>query len=282
MRIELATDPGALERPNEDYTSVALPASGTGGSLVLLDGVTPPPDDTGCLHSVHWFTAHLGGKLGELSVSRRDLTLRDILGTAILHTADTHRDTCDLSHPRTPQATVVLVRWDDERVEYLVLSDSVLLLAGAEGEVEAVLDDRLDRLPERVGALRDATRALPVGSQERKETGRTYVAAVEALRNTEGGFHTAAADPSVADRAVTGVRPRAEVWAVAALTDGAGRFVETFDEGDWRDCFSVIAKEGPQSLIDRVRALEDAHLASGAAPVAWKAHDDAAVVYAEW
>lgn len=42
MRIETATEPGNPGRPNEDFVAVAMPASGGGGSLVLLDGVTLP------------------------------------------------------------------------------------------------------------------------------------------------------------------------------------------------------------------------------------------------
>ncbi|ARX86398.1 hypothetical protein SMD44_05869 [Streptomyces alboflavus] len=280
MRIELTTEPGDPDRPDEDYASVALPASGQGGSLVLLDGVTPPSGDAGCSHTVPWFTARLGGALGELSVSRRDLTLSEILAAAIARTADTHRDTCDLSHPRTPQATVVLARWDAERVEHLALSDSALLVADADGEVEAVLDPRLDQLPDAVRRQRDAVRALPRGSAERQAEGRRYAAAVEALRNAEGGFFTAAADPAVAALAVTGERPRSAVTALAALTDGAGRWVETFREGDWADCFALLRKSGPQALVDRVRELERAD-PEGALFPRGKRHDDAAVVYAE-
>lgn len=280
MRIELTTEPGDPDRPNEDYVSVALPASGQGGSLVLLDGVTPPSGDAGCSHTVPWFTARLGGALGELSVSRRDLTLSEILAAAVARTADTHRDTCDLSHPRTPQATVVLARWDAERVEHLVLSDSALLVADADGEVEAVLDPRLDQLPDAVRRQRDAVRALPRGSAERQAEGRRYAAAVEALRNAEGGFFTAAADPAVAALAVTGERPRSAVTALAALTDGAGRWVETFREGDWADCFALLRKSGPQTLVDRVRELERAD-PEGAVFPRGKRHDDAAVVCVE-
>ncbi|MEV0443960.1 hypothetical protein AB0I84_25705 [Streptomyces spectabilis] len=280
MRIELATEPGDPDRPNEDYASVALPASGQGGSLVLLDGVTPPAGDVGCLHSVPWFTARLGGALGELSVSRPDLTLPEILAAAISRTADTHRDTCDLSHPRTPQATVVLARWDAERVSYLVLSDSALLVAGPGGAVDAVLDPRLDELPATVCELRDAVRALPRGSAERRALGREYAAAVEALRNADGGFFTAAADPAVAARAVTGTLPRSAVTALAALTDGAGRWVETFREGGWADCFALLRKDGPRGLVERVRELESAD-PDGTGFPRGKRHDDAAVVYAE-
>ncbi|MGW0732896.1 hypothetical protein [Streptomyces sp. NPDC002851] len=288
MRVELATEPGDPERPNEDYASVALPASGKGGSLVLLDGVTPPDADYGCRHSVPWFTARLGGALGELSVSHRHLTLREVLAEAIGRTADAHGRTCDLSHARTPQATVVLARWDESRVEYLVLSDSVLLFEAPNGTVTPVLDDRLDHLPPAVTTLRATARALPPGSPERAAAAREYVAAVEALRNaadTDGAFFTAAADPGVAERAVAGSLDRAAVRTVAALTDGAGRWVEMFREGSWRDCLAVVRDEGPQGLIDRVRKLETARAGSGPGPGSafrGKAHDDAAVVYVEF
>ncbi|MFH8365608.1 hypothetical protein [Streptomyces sp. NPDC018031] len=255
MRIELATAPGDLQRPNEDYVSVALPASGRGGVLALLDGVTPPRGDDGCAHGVPWFTARLGGALLELSGSRRDMTLADCLAAAIEQTADKHRATCDLSHVLTPQATVVLARWDDERVEYLVLSDSVLLLEGDDKEVTCVRDDRIDR-------LRAAGRLLAP------------------LRNAEDGFFTAAADPLVAGRAVTGELPRTRIRALAALTDGAARWVEVFGEGDWTHCFGVLRKEGPQGLIDRVRAAELADPAGRRFPRG-KAHDDAAAVFVE-
>ncbi|MEU3602998.1 hypothetical protein ABZ714_30465 [Streptomyces sp. NPDC006798] len=286
MRMELATSPGSAERPNEDWASVALPASGQGGSLVVLDGVTPPAGDDGCLHGVPWFTARLGGALIELGTSRRDLALTEILSAAIRRTADAHRGTCDLSHVRTPQATVVLARWGGpgpggtevaggsgaadgvagsgvtegaDEVEYLVLSDSTLLLETPAGEVTAVLDDRLDRLP--------------------REALRTHASA-DALRNAEGGFFTAAADPAVAARAVTGRVPRAGVRSLTALTDGASRWTDLFKEGDWTDCVTLLRSSGPQTLIDRVRAVETA-TAGQAEPVRWKLHDDATAVFVE-
>jgi hypothetical protein len=259
MRIELATAPGAALRPNEDWTSVVLPAAGEGGSLVLLDGVTPPAGDDGCVHGVPWFTARLGGALAELTGSRRDLTPAQILSESILRTADAHRGTCDLSHVRTPQATVVLVRWDADVVEHLVLSDSTLLLESPDGEVRAVLDDRLDRVP------REALRR---------------VASADALRNAEGGFFTAASDPSVAAKAVTGRTPAAEVRSLLALTDGAARWVDVFRGGTWADCLALVRKSGPQELIDRVRAAESAD-PDGLEFRRGKSNDDATATYVE-
>ncbi|MEU2777930.1 hypothetical protein ABZ646_34845 [Streptomyces sp. NPDC007162] len=261
MRTEVMSEPGAADRPNEDFAGVCLPASGQGGCVIVLDGVTPPRDGTGCLHSVPWFTARLGGALTELTVSRRDLTLREILGEAIRRTAAGHGATCDLSHPRTPQATVVVTRWSEDAVEYLVLSDSALLLRSPSGTLTPVLDDRLDRIPRAClasAAIADAT-----------------------VRNKEGGFFTAAADPAVAARAVTGTVPRAEVAALVALTDGATRWTEKFREGDWTALFDLVRKEGARALVDRVRELEAADRDERVFLGRSKTHDDATVVYVE-
>uniref|UniRef100_UPI0008374B77 protein phosphatase 2C domain-containing protein n=1 Tax=Streptomyces lushanensis TaxID=1434255 RepID=UPI0008374B77 len=218
-----------------------------------------PAGDDGCVHGVSWFTSRLGGALAELSGSRRDMTLAEVLGVSITRTADAHRETCDLSHVRTPQATVVLARWGADEVEHLVLSDSTLLLESPDGDVRAVLDDRLDRLPRE--ALRSA-------------------ASADALRNAEGGFFTAAADPAVAARAVTGRTPTAEVRSLLALTDGAARWVEVFGEGGWADCLALVRKSGPQELIDRVRAAESAD-PDGVTFRRGKTSDDATVTYVE-
>ncbi|GGZ76254.1 protein phosphatase 2C domain-containing protein [Streptomyces echinoruber] len=261
MRTEVVSEPGDPSYPNEDFASIALPASGLGGSLVVLDGVTPPRGATGCLHSVPWFTARLGGALTELTVSLRDVPLAEALARAVARTAEAHADTCDLSHPRTPQATVVLARWNAERVEYLVLSDSALLVESSDGAVTPVLDDRLARIPRALLTTDDVVDAT--------------------LRNKEGGFFTAAADPAVAARAVTGTLPRARVRTLAALTDGAARWVERFGEGDWAGCLSLLRKEGAAALVERVRALERADAEERRYLRRSKTHDDATVVYVE-
>ncbi|GAA2071572.1 protein phosphatase 2C domain-containing protein [Streptomyces albiaxialis] len=284
MRIDMTTEPGDPQRPNEDYVSVALPASGWGGALVLLDGVTPPREDVGCAHGVPWFTARLGSAMLELSGSRRDMTLAECLAAAIARTAEAHVSTCDLSHIRTPQATVVAARWDEDRVEHLVLSDSALLVEGDDGEVTPVLDRRLTELPPPVRALRDRVHALrAAGETEELAAARAaYVRAVEGLRNAPDGtgFYTAAADPAVAGRAVTGTLPRARVRALLALTDGAARWTETFRLGDWAGLLSLVRKEGAGALVARVRTAESAD-PDCVAFRRGKRHDDAALALAE-
>lgn len=282
MRTETTSESGTSQRPNEDYVSVALPASGQGGVMVVLDGVTPPQSGDGCTHGVPWYTARLGGSMLELSGSRRDLTLSQCLTSALSRTAEAHASTCDLSHPRTPQATVVTARWGEDTVEYLVLSDSVLLLEHTDGSVTAAIDPRLSQLPEPVRALGAYVRTLPRDAPERNEARAQYARAVEALRNTPdgNGFFTAAADPAVAARAVTGSVPRRETAALLGLTDGATRWADVFRLGDWPELFRVARTAGTASLISQVRAAEHAD-PEGTAHPRGKTSDDASAVLIE-
>ena len=117
-------------------------------------------------------------------------------------------------------------------------------------------------------------RLLPQASAQRMAVQRDFRRAAEDLRNVEGGFFTAAADSSVAHRAVIGSVLRAEVNAFASLTDGATRFTEVFRLGDWTDLLAVISEEGTQALINRVRKAE--LLGDGRTA---KIHDDATAVY---
>ncbi|GAV42183.1 protein phosphatase 2C domain-containing protein [Streptomyces acidiscabies] len=261
MRTELVSEPGDPARPNEDFAALCVPAAGQGGVLVVLDGVTPPRGPTGCVHTVPWYTARLGGALTELTVSLLDVPLEEALSRAIHRTATSHSQTCDLSHPRTPQATVALARWGAEAVEYLVLSDAALLLESPDGTVTPVLDDRLARLPRELLVSDEVTDAR--------------------ARNKEGGFFTAAADPSVAARAVTGRAPRSDVRTLLALTDGATRWTEKFHEGGWADLLPYVRKAGAAGLVSRVRELESADAEARVFLRRSKTHDDASAVYVE-
>ena len=282
MHLELLTLPGSPERPNEDLVSAVAPAAALDGCLVLLDGVTPPAGEYGCRHTVPWFVAHLGGALSELAATRRDMTLTECLAEAIERTASRHAGTCDLSHPRTPQATVVIARWDTERVEHLVLSDSVLLVGSPGQAVHVVRDDRLTYLPEPVPTLRARIAELPADSPERAQLRREHAAAVEGLRNATGGagFYTAAGDPASARYAVVGERPRRDVATLLALSDGASRWSEVFRLGDWDQLHALVAREGPRALLDEVRAAERADPETRRYPRG-KRHDDASVVFAQ-
>ncbi|MFF3389746.1 protein phosphatase 2C domain-containing protein [Streptomyces sp. NPDC002669] len=281
MRVQLDCVSRGAGQINEDYAAVSL--AGDVGALVVLDGVGG--SGVGCRHGVPWFTARLGGELLRLACARADASLADCLGEAIARTAGAHATSCDLTQVQTPQSTVVAARWHGDRLDHLVLSDSMLLIRGRDRVVRPVLDKPLDRLEpgpsKRLSALREVEEAHPVGSAERAAAAEEYARVSRGLRNSPGGFFTAAADPDVAAKALTGTLPRSEVRSLAALTDGAGNWVETFGLGTWTQCVELLEREGPQGLICRVRTAERADAGRDSFPRD-KSVDDAAVVFVEF
>ncbi|MEU7977639.1 hypothetical protein AB0B63_03795 [Micromonospora sp. NPDC049081] len=265
MQVTMATSPVKPDQPNEDFVG-AVP-----NAVVLLDGAGLAGTTSTCLHGVAWYTRRLGGALlGQLAADDgQDLTA--ILGQAIAQVADAHRDTCHISDPSSPSATVTIFRTDDDRADYLALADSVLVLDHAGDVPEVITDGRVDAVGSRYRAAMDAT---PNGSPEHDQALREYIEALRAHRNQPGGFWVAADDPRVAAEALTGSLPVSGLRGAVLLSDGASRIVDQFALADWPAVLALIAAEGPSGIIRRVRTAEAGDPHGRRWPRA-KAYDDA-------
>lgn len=272
MRVDLASEPGDPAVPNEDFCAVTVP-SGTGGAAVVLDGVTAPVDgDTGCAHGTVWFVNRLGTALLQ-AAARADATLAECLAEALARTANTHAGSCDLTHKRTPQATVAAARWERGRLEYLVLGDCEVLITTRDGATLAVRDTRVEEvnmLAEKQERRAELAR-LPRGSARWHTALVAYQHYADGFRNAPGGFYTAAADPDVATRAVCG--ELTDAAAVALVSDGVLRW----PGGDRADLLRALAERGGRRVIDEVRRSETAR-ANGEGG---KIHDDATSIRVE-
>ncbi|WP_035797997.1 protein phosphatase 2C domain-containing protein [Kitasatospora mediocidica] len=269
MRIEIATEPAHPGRPNEDFVAASPNA------VVLLDGSgTPAGSDCGCTHGVAWYASRLGVNLLASITNQPERTLTECLADAISRTAELHADTCDLSHPGTPSATVIAVRLTEHDIEYLVLADSTLVLEPADERAPVAITD--DREAQVGSVLRQPMDAEATGTPAHVAAHRAYVEALRAHRNQPGGFWVAAADPAAAHEALTGSIPRADLTGFTLLSDGASRLVDRFALADWAQALTVIRDHGPAELIRHVRTAEHDD-AEGKRWPRGKAHDDTAV-----
>jgi hypothetical protein len=269
MDIRLASEAAPGRPVNEDGVLAV------GNLVAVFDGVTQVAElATGCSHSPSWYVRRLSAQLASAYTDEPDAPLSGLLARAITAVADEHRNTCDLSHRGTPASTACLLREGAERVEYLVLCDSPLVLDMG-GRAQVINDDRLDLLiaelrraalvPGSVGTRAQATRVkgVTVGKWE-------YI-------NQPGGYWIAAADPQAAHEAVTGSAPLTgpgRVRRAALLTDGASAAVEKFELFGWDGLLDVLTVAGPTQLIRQVRKAENAD-GLGTDRPRYKKHDDA-------
>lgn len=170
----MASSPGHVGRPNEDFVG-AVP-----GAVVLLDGAGIPGTDSICRHGVAWYAHILGATLlGRLS-REPGAGLVAALADSIGQVAGHHRHTCDIADPSSPQSTVAIIRFEEDRADLLVLADAFVVLDSSESGPQVVTDSRevsvrsecssvLDGLPPRHARVR-AGQALgdrrPTGTAE--------------------------------------------------------------------------------------------------------------------
>ncbi|QNE19887.1 protein phosphatase 2C domain-containing protein [Kribbella qitaiheensis] len=219
--------------------------------VVVLDGATAPPQlDSGCRHDVPWLVERLGTHLVLPLLARSTTPLADLLADAIAAVCAEHAGTCDLTNADSPSSTVSMLRVGPDQVEHLVLADSPIVLRSPERQVTVLADNRVDLLPE-----------------------YTFDA-VRRLRNQPGGFWVASTAPKAAYEAVAGTTDRAVVEVAAVLTDGASRYAERYGHS-WDELVDVLAADGPQGLIDRVREYDAVAVAGS---FRGKRHDDATAV----
>ncbi len=247
MHVGMATSAGHAGRPNEDFAG-AVP-----GVAVLLDGAGIPGTESICSHGVAWYTHRLGGALlGRLSrADGRDLAA--ILATTIAETAAEHRDTCDIAHPASPQATVAIVRAHRGRLDYLLLADSFLLLDRVRGGPQVVTDEREVDTRRICAAPLDG---VPGGTPEYDRILDSCITRMRARRNRPGGYWIAKDDPRAAQEAVTGSLPVHDLDGVALLSNGASRIVSPYGLADWPGVPALLDAGGPEEIIRRVRQAE--------------------------
>ena len=259
LQVTAASQAAPDAARNEDFALV------TPDFIVVLDGVTVVPGmQTGCRHGPAWYVRRLASHLLLGHTATPDQPLPDLLAAAIRATREDHPG-CDLDHPDSPQSTVCLLRVRDHRAEYLVLSDSPLVLDHG-GEVEVVRDLR-----------HRSAGAAPSGSSTGEATRLERVLAKRRYANQPGGYWVAAAEPDAAYQAITGEVPVSELTRAALLTDGASCAVD-YGLLSWPALLDLVARRGPDQLIAQVRAVEHSD-PERIHRHRYKRYDDATVVF---
>jgi hypothetical protein len=269
VEVSFASWPGSLSKPNEDFVTASPSVA------VVLDGLSAPPAlGTGCLHGTPWFVTHLGTQVVSAATSARDEPLQDLVASAIRRVADSHAHTCDLGHPGTPSSSLAVLREQDQRVDYLLLFDSVIVVDGPSG-LTVVTDRRVDAVARQEHL---ATREHPIGSPAHQQRVQELVAAQRRHRNQPDGYWVAGAKPAAAYQAVTGSRPHDQVSRAALLSDGVSCLVELYAVADWSELLGSMQQHGPAHVISRVREVEGAD-PTGARWPRYKRSDDATAAF---
>jgi Protein phosphatase 2C len=265
MQVTLASRRSPDATSNEDFIAA------TASVVVVVDGASVPAGlGAGCGHGTAWFARRLGTQLLALLSTQADRSPADSLAQAITDVAALHDDTCDLSDPGSPSATVAVLREQPDAIEYLVLGDTTVLLEEPAG-IRAVTDDRLEQV---ATVQHDAMHQHATGSADHARSFAELVTEQRRHRNHPDGFWVASTDPAAAQHALTDTVARDGLQRAAVLSDGATRLVDRFGLVDWPSFLTILAEQGPEAIIAQVRAAEHSD-PDGQRWPRGKRHDDA-------
>jgi hypothetical protein len=264
--IEVAETAGVgidgLARPTEDRV-VRLPHA-----VIVADGATSLREGE---LSGGWYAEHLCAALAGRLTDRPDGDLRVLLADAITALVAEH----GLVPGSAPSSTVAVLRWRPDVVDALVLADSPIVVFTDQG-AHLLADERLAGLVRPGGyrrRLRDGGGYGPGHEAALRESG----AGARRLRNVEGGFWVAEADPAAAARARTATWPRARVRAALLASDGVSCGVDDYHLFDWPQVLEHVLHTGSAAVLTMVHAAESADPDG----VRWprpKRHDDKTLV----
>ncbi len=269
MKISTATSPGHVGRPNEDFVGDVA------GAVVLLDGAGIPGTEAICRHGAAWYSHTLGATLLRRLAREGGTDLVSALADSIDEVAGHHSHTCDIANPSSPQSTVAIVRFEDDRADFLVLADVYVVLDMVDARPQVLTDTR------EVSVRRECTAALhglPAGTLEYEQSQQSVIDALRARRNQPGGYWIAKDDPHAATQAVTGSVPLGRLNGAALLSNGASRIVDPYQLSEWPTVLELLRTRGPDEILRQIREAETE--VAGSLP-GFHDSDDATVAYCE-
>lgn len=271
MKIDVAERAGVgldgQVRPSEDVVVVLANA------VLVLDGATTllPGRRSG-----GWYATLLAGQIAGRLTGYPDMDLADLLAAAIQALAREQ----GLVPGDAPASTVAMVRWSDESIEGLVLGDSPIVAVAGDGP-RVLADERLATLPRTGPGYRSRLRAGGGYGDDHVAALRTSAVGVDRLRNTEGGYWVAEADPDAAYHAVRDTWARDDVRQLLLASDGVSCAVDDYGILDWPAAVELVTTGGAQAMLDAVRAAEEEDR-DGARWPRPKPHDDQALVVVDF
>jgi hypothetical protein len=214
MRVATAQLPAAADSDDKVFT--------TPNAVIMLDGASA---FTSVPVRASVYAEHLGRHLRDELTAAPEYDLQELLGAAIRAAAHELK----LTAGNSPSSTVTVVRELADTLQILSLGDNLVIVPN-----EIITDDRLDQLdlaPRRT--YRDRLTAGFGYDDEHRAVLQELQAEQAKLRNREGGYWIAEAEPAAAAHATVRRRTLADTPSVVLATDGAYNTMRHLGLTDW-------------------------------------------------
>lgn len=178
----------------------------------------------------------------------------------------------------TPYATLIIVKIDEDCIEYVVIGDSYMVIETSD-EILELSDDRLSNVAvdERDYLRELIENGVSDTSQEYLDARKRLIEVESGFKNVEGGYWVVGFDEHVLDHALTGCVKYRDWVKISLMSDGLARLSTHFTNcKSSHDIVDLVDKLGVLNVVNELRSIEKSgvgmikHLSSS--------HDDASYI----
>ena len=220
----------------------------------ILDGATPPSGEKNTFYTQK-FVNLLNAYLSFYSIKCE--TPKELLEKSLKRVIDDFdQEKIDKSY--MPYSTAIILKINNDEIDYLVLGDSYLYIENRL-ENRLVVDNRLKKIAQSERELVQALRAKGVSEDTDiyKEARRSLIEKEREQQNVEGGYWVAGFNKLAAHKGVCGNVKIDSSTMIFALTDGLARLVTHLNSTE--NILSIaneIKAKGSLYVFNKLRVLE--------------------------
>lgn len=180
-----------------------------------------------------------------------------------------------------PSSGIALIRWYDNKLEYLVLGDCTFMYKDKKGLVKSFKDYKLEQLDgEVISQINKLINGENLSLLEARQKSMDMLIKNRLLRNTSEGYWILGFNESASDNCITGTIDLYEEneYEILLTTDGFYALIDKYKYTNESDIYKLLKDNTLDDLYRKIREIERSD-ESGIKYPRLKKSDDASAVY---
>jgi hypothetical protein len=250
----------------------------------VIDGATGLNNRsfTGASSDAYWFVNEWNDYLKESilnnSVSIKEIITKgvEVISNKFFHlVAVEHLDRIDL-----PSASIVVLRVNNNKMEYFLLGDCTLVVQNNEGKSSIIKQRFLDALDNKAKEEMAGLMARKgINFIEARQEINPSLVKHRLLKNTPNGYWTLEFDKSAVENALLGYLDFEDCKKALLMSDGFSAIFDNYHIIDESNLISRVEKQGLQQIYKLLRAIEEEDAEILKFPRFKKSDDASAVIF---
>lgn len=228
----------------------------------VIDGATGLNNKnlTGTDSDAFWFVNEWNEYLKE-SITDSSRNIKEIVSSGIEFISNKFHQIIEQVHPDKidlPSASIVIIRVNDNKMEYFLLGDCTLIIQNASGESlvhKQYLLEKLDGIAkaEVLKLIRDKGMKF----SEAKQKISSLLIKHRLLKNTPEGYWTLEFEKEAVEKSLWGSVDLEECQKVLLMSDGFSAIFDSYSYTNKDNIISLIEEQGLQRACSIIRAIEN-------------------------